>query len=75
MAGTFTTGSSAIQRSRSRSTGSAWSGSSGSQAWILPGLFCLLNIELCSFSLSIPDNGIEGAVPVDRPSGDTLSKS
>ena len=42
--------------------------------WLLPGLFCLLGIDLCSFSLAIPDKGIKGAAPVNRPAGGDLSK-
>lgn len=34
--------------------------------WVLPGLFCLLHIELCSFAFAMPDQGIAGAAPVGR---------
>lgn len=44
-------------------------------AWALLCLFYLLSIDLCSFSLAIPDKGIEGAVPVDRPSSGILSNT
>jgi hypothetical protein len=37
-----------------------------STGWMLASVFCLLNIELCSYILAVPDKGIEGAAPVGR---------